>query len=193
MQSVAQAPSAMSTHDDDPVTEASVLAAITDANAERARISALAGVTIAPHPIPAPLQRLDDYRKEEKRGVDLVAIEITRHLYPGKHYDQLPNAARVRVENAAMHAIRASQLTWNTVAAQRAIDALDRAMCQELGLPFSAQPLERRKALAIIGATVVQNALHGTLSLDHPLEPGQRLTVYEAAEQETSHVMKGGR
>lgn len=68
----------MSTLDPDlPVTEASVLAAITHANVERARISALAGVTIPLHTLPERLQRLD----EPQTALEWESLDLCEALY----------------------------------------------------------------------------------------------------------------
>lgn len=143
---------------------------------------------MAPSLAISPLDRLDDYRKEERCITDTIANTISLHLY-GKHYDQLPHAERRRVEMAALHAIRASQLTWNQYAAERAWKALDDAMCQELGMAYAAQPLERRKTLARIGAVVVQQALCNALDLANPfVGNGDALRVYEAADAAVKDV-----
>lgn len=147
--------------------------------------------------MPDARERLDDYVEAEKNGADLVAIEISKHLY-GRPYDELPPANRRRVEAMAVHAIRGSQLTWNTLAAERATAALDQAMCRELGMPYAGQPFERRRRLAIIGMQIVDAGLRGVLDLEHPFDgPGQALKVYDKAEEECRQVMqaarKGGR
>lgn len=137
---------------------------------------------------PTAHERLDNYRLDERCAADQIAEVISLHLY-GKHYDEIPRDQRAKVEGAALHAIRAAQLTWNSEASARAIVALDQAMCSEMGLPYAGQPLVRRQQLALIGATVVQAALTGTLDLSNPFNgPGEALRVYDAAAAQAQEV-----
>lgn len=129
----------------------------------------------------SPLDRLDDYRRDEHCAQDLVAEAISQSLYQ-KSYDELPGRMRASVEAQALRALRSVQGAWMSEAWTRAIRSLDAAMANEMGMAYAQQPIERRQALAYIGAQAVIAALVGTLELTNPFEgPVSALKVYDAA------------
>lgn len=125
--------------------------------------------------------RLDEFRLDERCAVDALATEISRHLY-NRHYDQLPRSLRVKVEGAALRAIRSPQLAWNREAWLKAYGALEDAMRREMGADFAQMPAARRATLAHLGAQAVLTALVSIFEVEQPFEDvSQALRVYDTA------------
>lgn len=171
-----------------PVTDASVEAAIDAANRERAEAATVTGIVLPTVERRSVYERLDDFRKDERCGHDLVADAISLHLY-GKHADELPREVRSRVERSALRALRGAQPAWQGEALKRAVLTHDRAMVEEMGRAYAGQAPERRKALAYIAVHVVQAAFVGALEISDPFDgPGQAIKVYEAAQSDIREV-----
>lgn len=186
----------MSNPDDYPQTAETVRAAIEASNAERRRINAQIGKPAIPlhpepefHPVNADAhQRLRDFRLDERCGVDTVAQAISRHLY-GRSYDDLPASVRVRVEGAALRAVRSPQGAWMAEALKRAHLNLDRAMAQEMGPIYQMQAPAARQAQVRIAVQIVVSALLSVLEVEFPFSgAGEALPVYVAADAAAREV-----
>jgi hypothetical protein len=137
---------------------------------------------------PTALDRLDDFRRQERCAQDLIAEVISEHLY-GRHYDKVPAAVTARIEAAALRAYRSVQPPWIIEAHQRAVRTLDQAMASAMGLPYASQSHQRRSELARIGVQTVMAAFVGTFELANPFEgPVDALRIYAAAERHVKEV-----
>lgn len=139
-------------------------------------------------PVSSAIDRLDSFTLFERCAVDQIATVISRELY-GRPYDEISRGARVKVEGAARHALRAPHTAWMKEARVRAYLALEGAMKEQMGREFATLPAPKRSTLAQIGVSVVLAAVVSALELERPFEsPGAALRIYDEADAERKAV-----